>query len=199
LLRFRIDVDYPYPSRIKSFLYTALNIRIGRDYVKNPKTVADMINNSQKKITAYWFFTPKTIPDQELLELIDNPKHEVALHIVNDPYGELRNLERKTRKKINYFTIHGTARLLARIMWGRRGSEALRIPEDFPLQSFHQYPTTSIDSLCYLYAVEKVKQMVEESIRRDDVIYFHPIWLFQRGKLNHRGPFYEVLRWILDV
>lgn len=139
------------------------------------------------------------MPDKELLELIDNPKHEVALHVVNDPYAELRNMEQKTGKKINCYTIHGTSRLLARIMWRRWRSKTPKIPEDFPLQSFHQFPTTGIDSLCYLYPAQEVKEMVKESIRRGDVIYFHPIWLFQRGKLNHRGPFYEVLRWILDV
>jgi len=41
--------------------------------------------------------------------------------------------------------------------------------------------------------------MVRERIEKGDVVYLHPIWLFQRGKLNHRGPFYEVLRWLLDV
>jgi hypothetical protein len=199
LIRIRIDVDYPYPSRIKSFVYTFWRIKTKKDYLKNSKTVARMINKSAKEVKAYWFFTPNTIPDKELLELIDNTKHEVALHVVNDPYGEMRSLEQMTKKKIDYYTIHGTARTLARIMWRRFKSKAPKIPQDFPLQSFHQFPTTGIDSLCYLYPTEKAKQMVEESIEKGDVIYFHPIWLFQRGRLNHRGPFYEVLRWLLDV
>lgn len=199
MIRIRIDVDYPYTSRIRSFVYTALGIRTSKEYLKNSKIIAKMINKSEKDVKAYWFFTPKTVPDKELLELIDNPKHEVALHVVNDPYTELRNMEQKTGKKINCYTIHGTARLLARIMWGRWRSKAPKIHEDFPLQSFHQFPTTGIDGLCYLYPQQKVKEMLKESIRRGDAICFHPIWLFQRGKLNHRGPFYEVLRWILDV
>lgn len=199
MIRIRIDVDYPYTSRIRSFVYTALGIRTSKEYLRNSKIIANMINESDKNVKAYWFFTPKTAPDKKLLKLIDNPKHEVALHVVHDPYAELRNMEQITGKKINCYTIHGTARLLARIMWRRWRSKAPRIPEDFPLQSFHQFPTTGIDSLCYLHPAKEVKEMVKESIRRDDVIYFHPIWLFQRGKLNHRGPFYEVLRWILDV
>jgi hypothetical protein len=197
-IKIRIDVDYPYASRIRSFLYTGLNIKSGNEYLRNSKIIARMINESPKDLKAYWFFTPKTIPDTELLRLIDNPKHEVALHVVNDPYAELRNLEHKTGKKIGYYTIHGTARLLARIMWRRLRSRAPRIPADFPLQSFHQLPTTGIDSLCYSYSSEKVDEMVRESIRKGHVIYFHPIWLFQRGKLNHRGPFYDVLKRILE-
>ncbi len=198
MIRIRIDVDYPYTSRIRSFMYTALGIRTSREYLRNPKIVARMINESTREVKAYWFFTPRTIPDKELIEMLDNPKHEVALHIVNDPYTELRNLEQKTGKKIKYYTIHGTARLLARIMWRRWKSKAPKIPEDFPLQSFHQFPTTGIDSLCYLYPAEQAKQMTEDAIRNGNVIYFHPIWLFQRGKMNRRGPFYHVLKGILN-
>jgi hypothetical protein len=40
-----------------------------------------MINESPKEVKAYWFFTPKTIPDAELLKLLNNSKHEIALHI----------------------------------------------------------------------------------------------------------------------
>jgi hypothetical protein len=198
LIRIRIDVDYLYPSRIKSFIYTFLGIKTRRGYLKNSKIVAGMINKSSQNVKAYWFFTNKTIPDRELLEMLDNPKHEVALHIVNDPYAELRKLEQKTGKKIEYYTIHGTARLVARIVWRRWKSKAPKIPENFPLQSFHQFPTTGIDSLCYLYPAEKAKQMTEDAIRNGNVIYFHPIWLFQRGKMNRRGPFYHVLKGILN-
>ncbi len=199
MIRIRIDVDYPYASRIRSFMYTAFAIRTSKEYLKNSKIIARMINESEKEVKAYWFFTPKTIPDQDLLKLVDNPKHEVALHIVENPCVELRNLEKKTGKKANFYTIHGTARVLARIMWKRFKSKAPEIPSDFPLLSFHQFSTTGIDGLCYLYPNGKVKEIVEENIRKGDVIYFHPIWLFQRGRMNHRGPFYEVLKWILDV
>lgn len=199
MIRIRIDVDYPYPSRLRSFLYTTLGVRNNEQYLRNSKIIARMINNSPKDIKAYWFFTSKTIPDKELMQLIDNPKHEVALHIVNSPYTELRNLEQKTGKKVRYYTIHGTARLLARVMWRRWPSKAPKIPEDFPLESFHEFPTTGIDSLCHLYPAQQVKKIAEESIRKRNVIYFHPIWLFQRGKMNKRGSYYEVLRWILDV
>lgn len=198
LIRIRIDVDYPYPSRIRSFMCTALNLKAGGDYLKNSKIVARMINESRREVKACWFFTPKTIPDEELLTLIDNRKHEVALHVVNDPVGELRLLEEKTGKKIKYYTIHGTARLLARVMWKRWRSKAPKIPSDFPLQSFHQFPTTGIDSLCYVYPPEKALRFAEERIRAGDVLYFHPIWLFQRGTINHRGPFYDALRRILE-
>lgn len=198
MIRIRIDVDYLYPSRIKSFIYTFLGIKTRRGYLKNSKIVAGMINKSSQNVKAYWFFTNKTIPDRELLEMLDNPKHEVALHIVNDPYTELRKLEQKTGKKIEYYTIHGTAHLVARIVWRRWKSKAPKIPENFPLQSFHQFPTTGIDSLCYLYPAEQAKLMTEDAIRNGNVIYFHPIWLFQRGKMNRRGPFYHVLKGILN-
>jgi hypothetical protein len=199
LITLRIDVDYPYPSRLRSFLYTALGIRTSKEYLKNSKIVARIINESPQKVKAYWFFTPKTIPDKELLVLLNNERHEVALHIVNNPYGELKNLEDLTGKKIGYYTVHGTARLLARLMWKRWKSWAPRIPEQFPLQSFHQFPTIGLDSLCYITSLDNALRTAEDHIRKGDVVYFHPIWLFQRGKLNHRGPFYGALKRILAV
>lgn len=199
LITIRIDVDYPYASRIRSFMYTTLGIRTSKEYLKNAKTIAKLVNQSRKDVKAYWFFTPKTLPDKELLELISNSKHEVALHVVNDAYAELARLERETGKKIRYYTIHGTARFLARVMWKRWKSKAPKIPENLPLESFHQFPTIGIDSLCHSYSTQQVKDIADQSIRKGQVIYFHPIWLFQRGKLNKRGPYYEVLRWILSV
>jgi hypothetical protein len=199
LITLRIDVDYPYTSRLRSFLYTALGLRTSKQYLKNSKTVARMINESPHKVKAYWFFTPKTVPDKELLNLLNNERHEVALHVVNDPYGELKNLEDLTGKKIGYYTIHGTARLFARLMWKRWKNRAPRIPEGFPLQSFHQFPTLGLDSLCFTTPPDRALKMAEEYIQKGCVIYFHPIWLFQRGKLNHRGPFYEALKKILAV
>jgi hypothetical protein len=199
LMTLRIDVDYPYPSRLRSFLYTALGIRTSKDYLKNPKIVARMINESPREVKAYWFFTPKTVPDKELLASLNNKRHEVALHIVNDPYGELKNLEGLTGRKIGFYTIHGTERLFGRLMWKRWRSRAPRIPEGFPLQSFHQFPTLGLDSLCYTTTLDQTLRTAEDHIGNGDVVYFHPIWLFQRGKLNHRGPFYEAFRRILSV
>jgi hypothetical protein len=199
LITLRIDVDYPYTSRLRSFLYTALGIRTSKQYLKNSKTVARMINESPQKVNAYWFFTPKTVPDEELLDLLNNERHEVALHVVNDPYGELKNLENLTGKKIRYYTIHGTARFIARLMWKRWKNRAPKIPEGFPLQSFHQFPTVGLDSLCFTIPPDRALKMAEEYIQKGCVIYFHPIWLFQRGKLNHRGPFYEAFKKILAV
>jgi hypothetical protein len=199
LARLRIDVDYPYPSRIKSFLCVGLNIKTNKDYLKNSKILARMINESTKNVKAYWFFTPKTVPDRELLTLVNSGKHEISLHIVNDPKRELKQLEKATRRKIRYYTIHGTARLLARIMWKRWKTKSPHIPKDFPLQSFHQFPTSGLDVLCYTQSTEQVVKIAEGFIKDGKVLEIHPIWLFQRGTLNHRGPFYETLRRILEV
>jgi hypothetical protein len=199
LITLRIDVDYPYPSRLRSFLYTGVGIRTSKEYLKNSKIVARMINESPRKVKAYWFFTPKTVPDKELLALLNNKRHEVALHVVNDPYGELKNLENLTGQRIRHYTIHGTERLFGRLMWRRWRRRAPRIPEGFPLQSFHQFPTLGLDSLCHTTSLDQALRKAEDHIRKGDVVYFHPIWLFQRGKLNHRGPFYEAFKRILSV
>lgn len=199
MLILRIDVDYPYPSRLRSFIYTFLGLRFGRGYLRNSKIIAGMINESPRYVKAYWFFTPKTIPDMELLKLLNQERHEVALHIVNEPYKELQLLEEKTGRKINYYTIHGTARFLARLMWRRWRFKSPPIPEGFLLQSFYQFTSFSLDVICHVYPVEYAVKIAEDAAAAGQVLHIHPIWLFQRGKINHRGPFYEVLRRILAV
>jgi hypothetical protein len=159
-----------------------------------------MINESTREVMAYWFFTPKTIPDSELLEVLGRDKHEVALHIANNPNAELKLLEKATKRKINYYTVHGTARLLARIMWRRKlWEDKAEIPNGFPLKSFYEFPTVGLDWLCYANPTAQIVKMAENSIARREVLHIHPEWLFQRGKINHRGPFYEALKRILDV
>lgn len=199
LIKLRIDVDYPYPSRFRSFIYTTLGMKCGGDYLKNSKIIAKMINDSPKEVKAYWFFTPKTFPDLELLKLLDNSRHEIALHVANDPYKELKMLEKLTGKKVNYYTVHGTARLLARLMWKRWNYKSPPIPENYPLQSFYQFLSMGLDVICYRHSVDEAVKMAEVHVKKGYALHIHPIWLFQRGKINYRGRFYEALRRILDV
>jgi hypothetical protein len=197
LIKLRIDVDYAYPSRVRSFLYTALGIRMGKDYLRNSKIVATMINDSSKQVKAYWFFTPKTVPDDELMHLLDNNRNEIALHIVKDPYGELAFLEGRTGKKMQYYTIHGTSRVLARLMWRRLKTGAPKIPTNFPLQDLHKLPTIEIDRLSYAHEPERAISVANSYINGGYIILVHPIWLFQRGRINRRGASFEVLKGIL--
>jgi len=199
LIKLRIDVDYPYPSRLRSFLYTALNVKVGRDYLKNSKILARMINESPEEVKAYWFFTPKTIPDKELLDMLNAERHEVALHIANSPYGEMKLLEKTTGRKISYYTIHGTARLLGRILWKRWKAKTPTIPQGFPLRSFHQFPTVGLDVRCYAKSTTKAVKIAEDSIVKGIVLQIHPAWLFQRGTISQRGPYHGALRKILKV
>jgi hypothetical protein len=200
MIKLRIDVDYPYPSRVKSFLSTGLNLKIGKDYLKNSKIIAKMINEARKEVKAYWFFTPHTMPDRELLELLHSERHEVALHVANNPYAELERLEKTTGRKVNYYTVHGTARLLARLMWRRKlWEDKAPIPTGFPLKSFYDFPTIDLDWWCYRKPTAQAVKMAENSIAKGEVLHVHPEWLFQRGKLNHRGPYYETLKSILKV
>jgi hypothetical protein len=199
MIKLRIDVDYPYSSRAKSFLSVILGRKMGKNYLKNSKIIAKMVNESPLEVLAFWFFTSKTIPDNELLTLLNGNKHEVSLHIINDPEGELEQLEKATRRKICFYTIHGTARLLARIIWRRWKAKSPLIPKDFPLQPFHQFLTSVLDTLCYTHSTEQAVKLAEGNIKDGTVLEIHPVWLFQRGTINHRGPFYETLRRILKV
>ena len=200
IMKLRLDVDYAYPSRIKSFILTALNIKSRKNYLKNAKTIARMINESPRKIQAYWFFTPHTWPDFEMLSLLSSDKHEIALHVTNNPYEELEGLEKATGRDIKLYTIHGTERLLARIIWKRNlGESRTPIPAGFPLKSFHEFPTLAFDLKCYHNSIPVAIKIAEASLQKGDVLEIHPEWLFQRGVINHRGPFYEPLKQVLQV
>jgi hypothetical protein len=204
MIKIRLDVDYPYPSRLKGFVVTALGIkgRLARskDYLKNSKVLAKMINESPNEVKAYWFFTPYTIPDKELLELLNPERHEVALHVANKPYKELEKLERATGRKLIHYTVHGTERLLGKIIWKRKLSESVvPIPEGFPLKNFYDYPNVSFDVDCYKNTVSKSLELAKSYIEQGLVLHVHPEWLFQKGKYNHRGPIYESLKKILNV
>ncbi|HTY76117.1 MAG TPA: hypothetical protein VMD05_11210 [Candidatus Nanoarchaeia archaeon] len=200
MIKIRLDVDYAYPSRQKSFLFTVLNRKAGSNYLKNSKIIAQMINESPQEVNAYWFFTPYTIPDKELLDLLHPNVHEVALHVATQPYVEWENLEKSTGRKVKYYTVHGTARLIARLMWRRKLWEAKApIPIGFPLKSFYDFPTLALDWYCYRYSTPEAVKIGEESIAKGEVLHVHPEWLFQRGTLNHRGPYYETLKTLLGV
>ena len=202
MIKLRIDVDYPYPSRAKSFLCIALGIKSksGKDYLKNACIIAKMINESQREVKAYWFFTPYTIPDKRLLDLLNPQRHEVALHVANDATKEWKVLEKETNRKIEYYTIHGTQRVFARLLWGRKLSQSQAIIlSDFPLASFHNFTTTSFDRMRYLMGFEKVVEEARHWIEQDVVMSVHPEWLFENTKKNKRGPYYDALKSILEV
>jgi hypothetical protein len=199
-IKLRIDVDYPYESRAKSFLYVALRIKSKKSesYLKNTRVIAQMINESPRNVRAYWFFTPYTIPDQRLLKLLNPERHEVALHVATKPFQEWKILENETNRTVQYYTIHGTRRLFARLLWGRgfRQGQA-PIPSDFPVKSFHEAKTLGLDTIRYSHGFEGAKKGAEQWISEDIVLSIHPDWLFKTG--GHRGPFYDVLKSILEV
>ena len=201
MIKVRLDVDYPYPSRAKSFLFLALGIkRKSRNYLKNSKIIARMFNESSKQIMAYWFFTPYTIPDKKLLTLLIPERHAVGLHVAVDPYRELKILENETQSTVKYYTIHGTSRVIAQLLWGRKiGQKKAKIPSDFPLKSFHDFNTYSLDAERYKFGLETMKVETERLIKENIVLEVHPEWLFSKGTINPRGPYYDILKHILDV
>ncbi len=159
-----------------------------------------MVNESQRQVMAYWFFTPYTIPDKKLLGLLHLDRHEVALHVATEPYREWKVLENKTQRIVKYFTIHGTSRIIAQLLWGRKiGQKQAKIPNDFPLKSFHDYKTYSIDAGRYKFGLEHMKLESENLIKENVVLEIHPEWLFSKGTINPRGPYYDLLKYILDV
>jgi hypothetical protein len=201
VVKLRLDVDYAYPSRAKSFAYLALGLKNKRkNYLKNSKIIARMLKESPKQVMAYWFFTPYTIPDKTLLDLLTPDRNEVGLHIATDQYREWKILENETQRTVKYYTIHGTSRVIAQLLWGRKlGQKQATISNDFPLRSFHDFKTYSLDAGRYRFGLERMKTESENLIKEDVVLEIHPEWLFSKGTINPRGPCYDILKYILDV
>ncbi len=200
MIKIRVDVDYPYESRLKSFLSVALRRKSknGHDYLRNVFIIARMINESPKEVKAYWFFTPYTIPNKELLDLLNPERHEIALHVATKPFKEWKKLEEQTGRVVKYYTIHGTKRKFARLLWGRRLSQAQAvIPSDFPLESFHEHHTMSLDRVRFQEGPEKTLFEAQKWSDMGIVLEIHPEWLFKVG--GGRGPYYGVLERLLEV
>ena len=114
-------------------------------------------------------------------------------------YHIMKLLEKAAGRKLRYYTIHGTARLFARVIWKRWKAKTPKIPERFPLESFYNFPTFGLDLFCYSNSKARAVQVTRKKISEGKIVHIHPGWLFQRGTINHRGAFYEVFRILLAV
>ena len=47
--------------------------------------------------------------------------------------------------------------------------------------------------------LKAAKKEAEEWINQNYVLSIHPEWLFKKGERNRRGPYYDVLKAILEV
>jgi hypothetical protein len=193
----RVDVDYAYVSRWKSFLSVFLHKKLGKGYLVNAKVIAKIVNDSSNKVKCFWFFTIQTLPDTELLNLISNSKHEVCLHYVKDLYSEWLifrgHLAKLGYKRFCWFyNRHGVERFLARVIWRKIGDAPLIVSG--PLKYFGERNCVKLDVLCYFCSDEKVFEIAKVN----DVYHIHDVWLNQSGKLNRRGAFQNVLVRLLE-
>jgi hypothetical protein len=201
MITLRVDVDYAYPSRTKSFIYTYLRKKSEVNYLAYPKLLAEIINQATVDVRAYWFFNLQTLPDKDMLSLINSNRHEIGLHVINHSFIELYRLKQVSPKPIEYYTIHGTERLLGQIIWHRNlGQKQAVIPPNFPLQSFHKHHTRSLDWLCYHSPFNEAVAKAKSWIKQNYVLEVHPEWLINHGDfINHRGPYIDVLKTLLTV
>jgi hypothetical protein len=104
---------------------------------------------------------------------------------------------------VKYYTIHGTSSKLARLIWGRKLNQAQAvIPKDFPLISLHdptKFTTMSLDHECYIQGHDDVIKAIDCWSEQGVILSVHPEWLFEKNDKTQRGPYYDVLKTILDV
>jgi hypothetical protein len=116
----RIDVDRPYGQRnilLKSLSKITSELSIPRItlnfYLKDLKEILKYLNDNN--IRAYIFFRKITIPNQRIMDLITYGKHICGLHLENSRsfnyfINEINYLEKKTGRKIETFSKHGSGK-----------------------------------------------------------------------------------------
>jgi hypothetical protein len=80
------------------------------------------------------------------------------------------------------------------------GQKQASVPSDFPVKSFHEYSTTSLDRRVFeTWLPYSIKDEMQKWVKEDTVISIHPEWLFERNKKSGRGPYYNELKELLGV
>jgi hypothetical protein len=114
----RIDVDRPYGkrpllrhllSRCGSDLYFPRTEALG--YLRELKEMLQIL--SERGARAYAFFRRCTLPSDSIMELIEQGRHEIGLHLENSRsfetfHSECRLLEQHIGKKVMSFSKHGS-------------------------------------------------------------------------------------------
>jgi hypothetical protein len=114
----RIDVDRPYGrrpfvrhllSRISSDAFLPRIEAFG--YLNELKQMLQVLNDNRAR--SYVFFRRCTLPSQPVLELLEQGRHEIGLHLENsrsfDSFTrEKQNLERHVGKKVRAVSKHGS-------------------------------------------------------------------------------------------
>ena len=170
----RVDVDYPYASRLKSIITMLTGVRF-KNYMSNAKELATMIALSRNVEKAYWCFTTKNPPDKELLDMLKQDKvNEIALHIVKNPHKELEELEKTTGEKIKHYSIHGIQSPTAKIIWQSKGLTWSSIQENFPAKPIH--PAYPLDRICRKHPPEVACRLAFNSLY--EILYGSPQCFF---------------------
>ena len=195
----RVDVDYAYSNRWKSFVCVGLGIKKPLSgYLENCHVIADLVNKSKKDVRAYWFFNSFTFPDKTLLSKLNSNRHEVGLHVINNPFKETLDLESCIGRKIYSYTIHGTERFLGQLIWKRSfGEKQAKISGSFGLRNFMVNPIVGLDVLCYRESQFNAYSIAKERLAKGHVLHLHPDWLFQNGTWNHRAACFWLLEKLL--
>lgn len=186
-LKIRVDVDYAYPSRLKSFFFTFLGWNPHfSDYLRNCKIMARIINKSKVDVKVYWFFTYLTRPDSELLGLLNNSKHEIGLHLVKDGEKELPKLG----CDIRFYTVHGIDNFLAKVLWKRRSQ-----PLSSCVGELFGDVCYSLEHASFLYSAEK---SVHDGVASGCPISLHPDWLFKVNIKRRKGGSFTAFKYLLS-
>jgi len=151
----RVDIDFAYSRQIQNYLNLLFGLKF-RGYLNNAKALCKLLNEYGSSAT--WFPTILTPPDKEFLDLIDAGGHEIGCQVIWHQ-REIEKLQRRIKREIRFFVVHGTSGLINKLLWRRltqpsiKSNKVLRLGSDI-----------DFDKLCYLHSPNTILRIFKERL-----------------------------------
>jgi hypothetical protein len=189
----RVDIDHPYPRQFQNYISILLGLSAHKrlrfkNYLEDSKNLCKLLN--QYNATATWFPTILVIPDEELMNLLDEGPHEIGCQFIWQE-TEIGRLEREIGRKIKFYVIHGTGTPLNKLIWRRfrppiiKSKQIVKVGFDI-----------NFDKLCYRRSPSEILAIFRK-LSPKTIVVTHPLYINHQSILSKKGPTLETFRLLL--
>jgi len=183
----RVDIDFPYPRQTENYLNILLGLRF-KNYLEDSKTLCRLLN--RYNATATWFPTVLVIPDRELLDLLDEGRHEIGCQFIWRE-SEIERLRSELGREIRFYAIHGTGTLINKVLWRRFRHPSIESKELVCIRD-----DINFDKLCYRYPPCEILKIFKK-LSSKTMVVTHPTYMNRRSVLSKKGPTSETFSFLL--
>lgn len=148
--------------------------------MRDSKVLCKLLN--EYEATALWFPTILTIPDKELLGLLDAGGHEIGCQVIWDE-DEIEKLQAEIGREIRFYVIHGTGTLINKLLWRRLRPPSVESREIVRVRG----ASINFDKFCYRHSPHAILKMFKK-LSRKTIIVAHPTYINRSSILSKKGP-----------